>query len=227
MTGLVVGSIAPDFEYFMRLNGDSYYSHSWLGILYFNLPLSILLAFLFHVIVRNIMIDNLPGFLARRFVAFKDLDWPMHFKNNFWVVIISMMVGAASHLITDDFTHAHTAAVDMLGILRKHIHIGGKHLPVYIFLQYLGTVIGGLIIIYAVFQLPAAKHYINNRPILPFWICVSAIMVMVVMLKYYFGHFPRKFDDRIVILVSGWLCGLLVTSFFQKYVFTKRGLPAV
>lgn len=38
MTALVIGSMAPDFEYFFRMRAQSYYSHRWSGMFWFDLP---------------------------------------------------------------------------------------------------------------------------------------------------------------------------------------------
>ena len=59
-TGLVIGSLTPDFEYFIRMKVQSIYSHTLLGIFWFDLPLAILLAFLFHSLVRDTLFFNLP-----------------------------------------------------------------------------------------------------------------------------------------------------------------------
>lgn len=53
-TGLIIGSLTPDFEYFLRLNLHSAYSHTIAGVFWFDLPLGIILAFLFHLIVKKV-----------------------------------------------------------------------------------------------------------------------------------------------------------------------------
>lgn len=62
ITGLIIGSLTPDFEYFIRMKLSSEYSHTISGVFLFDLPLGIILTFLFHGIVRNKLIDNLPRF---------------------------------------------------------------------------------------------------------------------------------------------------------------------
>ena len=60
MTGLIAGSVMPDFESLLRMYSDKQLTHSWPGFFYFGLPLGILLTFLFHNIVRNPLIVNFP-----------------------------------------------------------------------------------------------------------------------------------------------------------------------
>ncbi|HYM92834.1 MAG TPA: DUF4184 family protein, partial [Chitinophagaceae bacterium] len=57
LTGLVIGSMTPDFEYFLRMRDRSYYSHTWKGVLWFDLPLAIILASIYHGMVRDVLID--------------------------------------------------------------------------------------------------------------------------------------------------------------------------
>jgi len=73
----------------MRLQSD--YSHALSGIFWFDLPLGILLAFIFHGIARNSLLSNLPAFLASRFSVFQTFNWTKHFKKNWLVIIISIL----------------------------------------------------------------------------------------------------------------------------------------
>src|SRR6478609_2941554 len=80
LTGLVVGSLTPDFEYFIRMRVQSDYSHTLSGLFWFDLPLGILLAFIFHNIVRDSLFENLPLILKSRLIRFKQFDWNSYFK---------------------------------------------------------------------------------------------------------------------------------------------------
>ncbi|QMU27418.1 DUF4184 family protein [Adhaeribacter radiodurans] len=105
MTGLVIGSISPDFEKFFRMSHQDGFSHAWPAIFYFNLPLAILLSFAFHQVVRDSLINNLPLFLIKRLLPFKNLNWLNHFKKHYIIIIFSILVGVTSHLTWDTFTH--------------------------------------------------------------------------------------------------------------------------
>jgi len=82
LTGLVIGSLAPDFEYFIRMRIQSDYSHTISGLFWFDLPLGIILAFIFHNIVRDSFFDNLPTILKSRLAKFKSFEWNEYFKKN-------------------------------------------------------------------------------------------------------------------------------------------------
>src|ERR1700712_2189360 len=95
LSGLIVGSITPDFEYFMRMKDFSKYSHTIGGMFWFDLPLGLILLFIFHNIVRNVLVEYLPFSLNIRFSAFTNFNWNKYFRKNIIVVLISLLVGIA------------------------------------------------------------------------------------------------------------------------------------
>ena len=106
-TGLIIGSMAMDFEYFIYMKKIEHESFHTIpgGVFIFGLPASILLAFIYHIIVRNKFIDNLPPVIQRRMAGFRELNWLSYFKTNYTTVIFSMLIGIYSHLFLDAFTH--------------------------------------------------------------------------------------------------------------------------
>ncbi|GAB5466418.1 MAG: hypothetical protein Kapaf2KO_18540 [Candidatus Kapaibacteriales bacterium] len=63
LASLVIGSIVPDFEYFIRLRLYSEHSHTLEGLFYFDLPLGIVIVLLFYGIIKEPLVNNLPYFL--------------------------------------------------------------------------------------------------------------------------------------------------------------------
>ena len=112
LTGLIIGSMTPDFEYFIRMNIQSIYSHTIWGVFWFDLPLGILLCFLFHKVIKYALYENLPLFLKSRFSSFADFDFSTYFKRNYLIVILSILIGAFSHILWDSFTHETGFFVD-------------------------------------------------------------------------------------------------------------------
>jgi hypothetical protein len=58
LTGLIIGSMTPDFEFLIRMNVGSIYSHTLAGIFYFDIPVGIAICFLFHDVVRDDLIEQ-------------------------------------------------------------------------------------------------------------------------------------------------------------------------
>src|ERR1700722_2553749 len=80
ITALVIGSITPDFEYFIRMKNLGLYGHTLGGLFWFDLPIGFALTFVYHDLVRDSLIDNLPRFLRSRLNKFKGFDWNTYVK---------------------------------------------------------------------------------------------------------------------------------------------------
>ena len=215
LTGLVIGSLTPDFEYFLRMKVQSNYSHTLSGAFWFDLPLGILLAFIFHDIVRNKLFDNLPTFLNSRLLAFKDFNWNKYFKKNWFVVVVSIIIGTLSHIFWDSFTHDSGFFVQTIPSLKSKINVLGIQLPVFKILQHGSTIIGGVVIIYAILKLPANKKIISQFN-LKYWGLWTALTLTIISLKIFSGLDYRSYGQVIVTGVSAGLISLILTSWLTK-----------
>lgn len=142
LTGLASGSLIPDFEYFLTMNMQSHFSHTFAGIVYFGLPLALLLSLIFHHIIRDTLIQNLPHLFRSRLKPFLGLNWFSYFKKNKTIMISSILIGALSHLFWDDFTHKNGFWVQHISILQNHLAIFGVPVFYYKILQHLSTLLG-------------------------------------------------------------------------------------
>jgi Domain of unknown function (DUF4184) len=222
MTGLVVGSLSPDFEYFLRLNVTSYYSHTWKGMFWFDLPLAIILAFIFHLIVRDKLIDNLPAFLTKRLLIFKQFNWIKYFKENYLAVVISIIIGTASHIFWDSFTHKDGLFVQKIAVLRSAFIIEGYSLPFYKLAQHLSTIIGGLTILLVLLQLPKDNNFKRQKPIFPFWLFVSFIALIIIAIKFLIGHGNTSYADLLITAITGVLTGIILASLNLKMRYNSE-----
>ena len=101
-SALAIGSIAPDFWYFVPFveRGES---HSIAGLAWFCLPLGLLLYALFHLLLKQPLI----ALLSPRLRAFT----PPRLPAAPWsAVIVSLLAGAVTHLAWDVLTHSHDEA---------------------------------------------------------------------------------------------------------------------
>jgi hypothetical protein len=215
MTGLIAGSLAPDFEYFLRMKVYSVYSHTWAGLFWFDLPLALLLAFIFHLIARNSLIDNTPGFLFRRLHVFKSFNWTKHVKENLLVVIISILFGVTTHILWDGFTHKDGQFVLAIEGLRKTFVIGDYTIPGYKLVQHISSLVGGALVIYALLKFPEIKPYEAQKSIFHFWFLVSSIALLVVTMRLFCGLDYKEYGSVFVTAIAGGLIGLILVSKFK------------
>ncbi|HEY4785699.1 MAG TPA: DUF4184 family protein [Bacteroidales bacterium] len=214
LTGLVVGSFVPDFEYFIRMRDYSVYSHTWLGVLWFDLPLGIILAWLFHAVVRDALIENLPKGLFARFAHVKGFNWTEHFRKNWAIVVVSIIIGTASHIFWDDFTHGEGYFVKHISFLREHTMFFGNFIPNYSFAQHLSTLVGGAILWYAIWKMPKNED-VSQHPSKSYWINAVLISVLILSLRLIAGLNYRSFDQLIVNAISAGLMALIITPILR------------
>ena len=153
-TGLVAGSIAPDFEKFFRLKLASDYSHTAASLLYFSCPVGLALAFLFHGLVRQPLLRHLPAPLHCRLARWAPVDWLAIVRQHPLGVLASIWLGAAAHLLWDSFTHQNPTLTQYFPWLERVVALPYYHVYTYSLLALLSSVGGGLAIAWAVWQLP-------------------------------------------------------------------------
>ena len=210
LTGLVIGSLTPDFEYFIRMRVQSNYSHNIYGLFWFDLPLGLLLAFIYHNIVRDSLFNNLPTNLKSRLSKFKLFDWNSYFKQNWFVILISILIGAVSHLFWDSFTHDNGYFVQTIPALTSTIELFGIQLPPFKILQYLSTLLGGIAIVFALFKLQADKN-IAGQLNLRYWGIVTTLILAIISVRLLSGLNYKLYGHLIVTAISAGLISLILT----------------
>src|SRR6185312_2542046 len=218
MTALIIGSCTPDFEYFIRMRNISLYSHSWSGIFYYDLPLGFALTFIYHYLIRDGFIDNLPPFLRNRLTQFKSLNWGDFVKKHFIVLFISLLIGITTHVVWDGFTHRTGYFVGIIPWLRKLVLVGGVGHYRYYLLQVASSVLGGLLVAISIFRIKAATPT-PRRNIFIYWTIASAIALIITTLRVTLGTVDMKSAipiDVVVTAMSAGMIGMVITPLLLK-----------
>jgi Domain of unknown function (DUF4184) len=216
-TGLIVGSMTPDFEYFIRMMVGSLYSHTIPGIFYFDLPVGIIICFLFHDIVRNDLIDHLPVWLQKRFCDLKTFNWNSAFKRHWTVIVLSILIGAASHIFWDDFTHPLGYFVVKSAFLQHPMLVAGYRFHVYNLLQSLSSLIGGIIVLSFIRQMPETKLPMPVKKD-RYWLFVTMIVVMIMAIRFACGLTLHKYGNVVVSSISAFFIALIILPLVRKRV---------
>lgn len=215
LTGLIVGSMIPDFEYFLRMSTEGKYGHTLPGILWFDLPLALLIALIYHQVVRNLLIDNLPKILYVRLLPFKQWDWLKYFKAYWFVVFISIIIGTCSHLLWDGFTHDDGYFVKMMPVLATSIGFLGVQMHIFQLLQYGCSMAGGLAIMFVILHLPKQEPAKRER-IGSYWIMFLLLTFFILILRLLVGIEQRFYDNLIISFIASGLLSLILTSLVLK-----------
>ncbi|WP_114781482.1 DUF4184 family protein [Botryobacter ruber] len=222
LTGLVVGSVVPDFEKFIKMEPGNTISHTWTGLLWFNLPLGLLLCLVFHQLVRNPLVDHLPGFFRKRLNRFKSFRWIGYFRKNIPVVVASVLVGALSHLIWDSFTHKEGHLIQVFPGLSETIALAGLQVSTFGLLDHLSTLLGLFLLFWEFLKLPVGK--VEKRSVKGVWMYWSFVVVtgfLVVVFRFMpDASGAGQFWDLLITSISALLIGLVVASFLIKYSVT-------
>nr|WP_294948053.1 DUF4184 family protein [uncultured Mucilaginibacter sp.] len=227
LTALIIGSMIPDFEYFIRMKLIGIYGHSVGGLFWFDLPLGLLIYFVYQRLIKNTLIDHLPVYLNGRFSAYKSNTAGRVSVNSIAIIAICLLIGSASHLFWDGFTHKQRFFAVHFPVFTSTISVAGHPVFVYKLLQHSSTVLGFSIIGYAITRLPSGEAT-GRQNKGRFWICVLAIMLAVLAIKTIAsfniwgsqGGFP--YGEIIVTAISGFLLGLLLVC---GYMYTNKKGP--
>ena len=136
----MIGSIVPDFPYFIRAFGVASFAHSFLGAVVVSLPLGfalyLLVSQIFGSVAKALPAPH-PGFL---------LSWSVEKPSGMRAILgiaSAVLIGALLHNFVDSFTHEPGAAVRLFPFLRTEATaINGEPLPVFRILQYGGSILG-------------------------------------------------------------------------------------
>ena len=220
MTGLIIGSMAPDFQSFIIPDGDKTQSHTWWGIIWFCIPVSLLIAFVFHLSIREMLISHLPRMFQIKFARYKDFDWISRFKRYWPVVIVSVLIGGASHLFWDSFSHFNGFFIRDNASLQGNAEIGGKSIEIPFLIQYLNSGIGLLIVVIAILQVPRTRNVRIRIVIMKYWLIMAVISVFLILFRLESME-NYKLDDLLTSCISALAVALLITSLLFKNGLVK------
>ena len=145
-SAVVVGTIAPDCEYFLRFAPRGGYGHTIPGAFLLSLPLALLVLWMFQTIVKEPLVRLFPDAIQSRLASPTD-RFRFGGTGRFLLIVVSALIGIATHILWDSFTHDHMWPTRHWLLLRKTVHVpvlGG--IPCYRFLQHASTIVGVLVL---------------------------------------------------------------------------------
>jgi hypothetical protein len=142
LSALVVGSMAPDFEYLLRLSLVSRWGHTLPGIFFFSLPVGLLVLWMFHALFKQPLLTLLPTAHRLRLESLAG-PFPCRPVSRFLLSVASLLLGILSHVLLDSFTHPDGLMVQALPALQAQVFsVAGWGVRRYQLLQYSLSVAG-------------------------------------------------------------------------------------
>ena len=142
LSALVVGSMAPDFPYFLPWMPLDQFGHTLLGVVWFCVPAGLTVLWLFHRFLKLPLISLFPRSHQERLMTIAP-----EFRFGPWkrlgVILLSLALGALTHLGWDLITHPHGWMVRHWPVLRTVIWgTRWTTFRLYFVLQYGSTFVG-------------------------------------------------------------------------------------
>ncbi|WP_016991295.1 DUF4184 family protein [Flavobacterium sp. ACAM 123] len=99
--------------------------------------------------------------------------------------------------------------------LSNSFEIFGKQIKYLKILQHSSTLIGGIVIAYAIYQLPKVEN-IKTKINIKYWLIVGVITLSVFALKINIGEKSKLIGNLIVSLIASGMIGIIITPMIMK-----------
>jgi ABC-type multidrug transport system fused ATPase/permease subunit len=238
-SALVIGTLAPDFEYFLLLIPMDRYGHTLRGLFILTLPVALVILWMFHNFVKRPASMLLPDSIQRRLADHLD-EFQFRGFGRFLMIVISILVGAFTHLLWDSFTHRTGWFYHHWLFLHEMVRVPVLGtLPYYKVFQHVSTVLGIVILLlwfawwyrntkptdHPIPGAPAAPLRLAIVAVLATIACAGAVINGAIAARGPAGHFNfREFVVEAVVTITALAWWELVAYgiFFQW----TRPLPA-
>jgi hypothetical protein len=148
LSALIVGSLAPDFEYFVHMRPVRTIGHNLHGIPLMCVPAGLVVLWVFEYVLKRPLIHLLPT-PHRRCLLAQGSPIPFLPASQLGLILLSLAIGAFSHIAWDSFTHENGWVVERIPYLLAPLtSFWGHELRVFKFLQHGSTVIGLAVLAY-------------------------------------------------------------------------------
>lgn len=154
LSALFIGAMIPDFVYMLPPEFVYYYrleSHSFMGLFKVCLPMGIGFFYLYHLLMAPVLVSLFPAPLRHKLPPHLSLGLcpPI---NNAHAVIMSILIGAATHIIWDWLTH-EGGIPQYITLLQQPVAVvDGYPIMSYRIFQHLSTVLGLMLLMWWIWR---------------------------------------------------------------------------
>lgn len=223
LTGLVMGSIAPDLEYYLSLKATaSYIGHSLPGFFWFDIPVALITCFVFHNIIRNVLVPCLPMWYRCRLHPLLSFNWNRYVKEHKLALLLSVIIGILSHFLWDAFTHQEGAVIMLIPFLSKQINLFHQPVHIYSMMQFLFSVVGLWVINRHIASLPTQEQMARSGAnCFRYWSSVAWAAACILIIRIIALPQYLTFWDLFMASIGSQLYAIVIVSLFagkRKFV---------
>jgi hypothetical protein len=200
---LVVGSLSPDAGYlFGELQGGRL-SHQFLGSIGFCLPVGLVLVTLLYWL-RGPLVRLLPTPYQRVLVPICERP-----AGPLWAIVVSLVIGAWTHVLWDSFTHKDAWFVQHSVVLQSVVfHVAGRTARVCHLLWY-GCSFAGVVWLFLVFEKWKQTSVNRGVSVSGKLVLRDAILVAIFVLPIELAHHLVR-QNKLGLCLMASLCALPV-----------------
>jgi uncharacterized protein DUF4184 len=215
LAALMIGSMSPDFSYFLPGEWSQIPTHTFAGLFWFCWPVGLAVWLVFVQVLEAPTRALLPEPWRSRIAASNArITFP-----TLALASAAVVIGAVTHLTWDAFTHRYTPVTEAMPWLRVVVFkIGYVPIRLYKVLQHLSSIFGlAVLIVWAWRQRRAPQITTSDPPHYPAyanpqrarWVAmlIVAASACALALLYYFLYDGVYFERRLFHLAIGGMLG--------------------
>jgi len=221
LAALMIGSMTPDFAYFMPWEPDRFATHSVEGLFWFCWPVGMAVWLLFVHLLEEPTIALLPP-NWRAGIRRSDRSWA---PRSLLLASLAVIIGAITHDLWDAFTHGSSFIVDRFPVFHSVVDIFGARFRLFYFLQIVSSVVGLAVLAWWAlkFRQPRAAEMqaqetriVSNRArmlALLVMVTASALLAIAGFAANADLIFPRRMFHFAIGGMAGWAlawCGVAI-----------------
>ena len=221
---MVLGSMSPDSEYFLRGKPYGEIGHTFIGFVVFNLPIVVIVYLLSKTCIHRTLFSHLPSILQDTYSQKTSSARLL----KVFVFLYSALFGMITHVVWDSFTHLKGFMVRNLSILTYTVHTFDFNIPIFKFLQHGGTIVGIIAIIGYMYFRTAKNRCNGGKSTRPkqkwmYWGQIALLTALLFCLWYLIDKVSIESYGIIVVrIIDSALISLLIVSlYFNHFIRAK------
>ena len=143
---------------------------------------------------------------------FDSFNWNQAFAQRWMIVLLSIFIGALSHLIWDKVTHHTVPIVKSVSSLRKIVPLEDHQMTYFLFWD-LHSLIGAALLVYAFLRLPSKTLVVRGKNVGRYWAFLGGCAALFCAVQ-----FPRLrkevLADVVILVINAVLLSILFVSIF-------------
>jgi hypothetical protein len=145
-TALVVGACAPDLSYVYAVRELGDYAHEFPGFVLFCVPVGLGVLVWLEALILPTLRRALPELLGVQWGRFVHTEGLPRAPLTWVATVVALVLGAATHLLWDGFTHAGMWPAEVL-YPEVRVPVGSRELPLARVLQHGSSLVGSLVVL--------------------------------------------------------------------------------